>query len=162
MSLRPWPLRRLALEMDAVHGLVLRTPTGRPGRGPESKAVVPLVGRASTFRPWPCETERAPEAGIAEVGWPAEDRAGYVDGASFIITPAGPERFSLRGTSKRPSRRLPQPVVCGRLALRAVRRWWALGHGGSWGAHLGTCDHVVAARQWRSELLPAPLWATVK
>jgi len=104
---------RLALEMDAVHGLVLRsTDLAVLEEVLRAKAVVPLVGPridVSTVAVPRTERGRLKQA-LLKVGWPAEDRAGYVDGASFIITPAGLSVFRSAGTSKRPSRRLPQPV----------------------------------------------------
>ena len=149
---------RLALEMDAVHGLVLRsTDLAVLEEVLRAKAVVPLVGPridVSTVAVPRTERGRLKQA-LLKVGWPAEDRAGYVDGASFIITPAGPERFSLRGYQQEAVEAFAAAgsgVVV--LPCGAGKTLVGIGAMAAVGAHtLVLVTNVVAARQWRSELL---------
>src|SRR5215218_5937906 len=72
---------RLVLEIDPVHGLVLRT-NDRPVLEEvlRAKAVAPLVGvriDPDTVVVPRSERGRLKQA-LLKVGWPAEDRAGYV------------------------------------------------------------------------------------
>jgi DNA excision repair protein ERCC-3 len=149
---------RLVLEMDPVHGLVLRsTDLAVLEEVLRAKAVVPLVGPridASTVAVPRSERGRLKQA-LLKVGWPAEDRAGYVDGASFTITPAGPERFSLRGYQQQAVQAFTAAgsgVVV--LPCGAGKTLVGIGAMAAVGAHtLVLVTNVVAARQWRSELL---------
>ncbi len=79
---------RLALEIDAVHGLVLRT-TDRAVLEEviRAKQVASLVGPridADTVSIPRGERGRLKQV-LLKLGWPAEDRAGYVDGAPHLI-----------------------------------------------------------------------------
>jgi DNA excision repair protein ERCC-3 len=148
----------LVLEVDAVHGLVLRgSEQAVLEEVVRAKAVVPLLGPRidiATVAVPGSERGRLKQA-LLKVGWPAEDRAGYVDGTSYPIMPKGPEDFSLR-----------------RYQLEAVDAFAAAGSGvvvlpcgagktlvgigamAGAGAHaLVLVTNTVAARQWRSELL---------
>ena len=90
---------RLVLEVDPVHGLVLRSSERAVlEEVARAKVVAPLLGvriDSRTFVVPGSERGRLKQA-LLKVGWPAEDRAGYVDGASYPIVVAGPERFNLR------------------------------------------------------------------
>ena len=148
----------LVLEVDAVHGLVLRSSVQAVlEEVVRAKAVAPLLGPRidiATVAVPGSERGRLKQA-LLKVGWPAEDRAGYVDGTSYPIVPKGPEDFSLR-----------------RYQLEAVDAFAAAGSGvvvlpcgagktlvgigamAGAGAHaLVLVTNTVAARQWRSELL---------
>jgi DNA excision repair protein ERCC-3 len=79
---------RLVLEVDPVHGLVLRT-TDRAVLEEviRAKNVAPLTGPridADTVSVPRGERGRLKQA-LLKLGWPAEDRAGYVDGAAHPI-----------------------------------------------------------------------------
>ena len=79
---------RLALEIDEVHGLVLRT-TDRAVLEEvlRAKKVAPLVGPridVETVSVPRGERGRLKQA-LLKLGWPAEDRAGYVDGTAHPI-----------------------------------------------------------------------------
>jgi DNA excision repair protein ERCC-3 len=79
---------RLVLEVDPVHGLVLRT-TDRAVLEEviRAKNVAPLTGPridADTVAVPRGERGRLKQA-LLKLGWPAEDRAGYVDGAAHPI-----------------------------------------------------------------------------
>jgi DNA excision repair protein ERCC-3 len=149
---------RLVLEVDPVHGLVLRT-TDRPVLEEvlRQKAVAPLVGPridADTVGVPRSERGRLKQA-LVKLGWPAEDRAGYVDGAAHPI-----ELVEGRGFSLRPYQR------------EAVEAFFAAGSGvvvlpcGAGKTLVGAAamaaakartlvlvTSTVAARQWRAELL---------
>jgi DNA excision repair protein ERCC-3 len=147
---------RLALEADPVHGLVLRS-TDRAVLEEvlRAKAVAPLVGPridADTVVVPGSERGRLKQA-LLKVGWPAEDRAGYVDGASHPIALAGD--FSLRGYQEEAvdafaaagSGVVVLPCGSGKTLVGA-------GAMAATGAHtLVLVTNVVAARQWRAELL---------
>jgi DNA excision repair protein ERCC-3 len=79
---------RLVLEIDPVHGLVLRTSDRAVlEEVVRAKHVVPLVGPridADTVAVPRGERGRLKQA-LLKLGWPAEDRAGYVDGTAHPI-----------------------------------------------------------------------------
>jgi DNA excision repair protein ERCC-3 len=149
---------RLALEVDPVHGLVLRaSETAILEEVVRAKPVAPLLGPridAGTVSVPGSERGRLKQA-LLKVGWPADDRAGYVNGASYPIVAAGPEAFSLRryqeeavdafGASGSGVVVLP----CG-----AGKTLVGIGAMAAAGAHtLVLVTNTVAARQWRAELL---------
>ena len=79
---------RLVLEVDPVHGLVLRS-TDRAvlEEVVRAKKVAPLLGPridADTVVVFRGERGRLKQA-LLKLGWPAEDRAGYVDGTAHPI-----------------------------------------------------------------------------
>ncbi len=139
-----------------MHGLVLTT-TDRPVLEEilRSKKVQPLVGARIDPTPWPCTLRaRAGQADAAQLGWPAEDLAGYVDGE------AHPIELAEDGWALRPYQK------------QAVEGFW---HGGS-GVVVLPCGagktlvgagamaeakattlilvtNTVSARQWKHELV---------
>ena len=147
---------RLALEVDPVHGLVLRSQDRAVlEEVVRSKAVAPLVGvriDADTVVVAGSERGRLKQA-LLKAGWPAEDRAGYVDGASYPLSLADPavlrsyqqqaaEAFSAAGSG----------VVV--LPCGAGKTLVGLAAMASAGAHtLILVTNAVAARQWRAEIL---------
>ena len=79
---------RLVLEVDPVHGLVLRTSDRAVlEEVVRAKHVAPLLGPridADTVAVPRDQRGRLKQA-LLKLGWPAEDRAGYVDGAAHPI-----------------------------------------------------------------------------
>ncbi|WP_363326368.1 DNA repair helicase XPB [Haloactinopolyspora sp.] len=148
---------RLTLDNHPTHGLVLRT-SDRPvlEETLRSKRVKPLVGARiddDTVVVHPSERGNLKQA-LVKLGWPAEDRAGYVDGEAHPMT------LDENGWSLRPYQ------------TEAVDGFW---HGGS-GVVVLPCGagktlvgaaamakaqattlilvtSTVAARQWRDELI---------
>ncbi|MDP9389696.1 MAG: DEAD/DEAH box helicase [Actinomycetota bacterium] len=148
---------RLILEVDPVHGLVLRSADRAVlEEVVRAKAVVPMIGPridADTVGVFRSERGRLKQA-LLKLGWPAEDRAGYVDGA--------PHPVALRHDA----------VVLRPYQRQAVDAFFAAGSGvvvlpcgagktlvglaamAQAGAHtLILVTNTVAARQWRAELL---------
>jgi DNA excision repair protein ERCC-3 len=149
---------RLVLEIDPRHGLVLRS-LDRPVLEEvlRSKAVAPHVGvridDSTVVVPGP-ERGRLKQA-LVKVGWPAEDRAGYVDGAAYPIPVAGGEAFSLR-TYQVQAVEAFTAAGSGVIVLPCGSGKTLVGIGAmsAVGAHtLILVTNIVAARQWRSELL---------
>jgi len=79
---------RLVLETDSRHGLVLRA-LDQPvlEEVVRAKQVAPLVGVriADDLVAVPASERGRLKQALLKVGWPAEDRAGYVDGASYPV-----------------------------------------------------------------------------
>ena len=149
---------RLRLEVDPVHGLVLRTTDlAVLTEVLRAKQVAPLVGAridAHTVVVPRGERGRLKQA-LLKAGWPAEDLAGYVDGAAHPIV-----LFEGRGFDLRPYQRqavdaffaggsgaIVLPCGAGKtlVALAAMARAGA--------RTLILVTNTVAARQWRAELL---------
>ncbi len=90
---------RLRLEVDPVHGLVLRTSDlAVLTEVLRAKAVAPLVGARideGTVIVPRGERGRLKQA-LLKAGWPAEDLAGYVDGAAHRIVLHEGRGFDLR------------------------------------------------------------------
>jgi DNA excision repair protein ERCC-3 len=149
---------RLCLEVDPVHGLVLRS-TDRAvlEEVVRAKGVAPLIGPridADTVVVPRSERGRLKQA-LLKVGWPAEDRAGYVDGAAHPILLDEGDRFSLRAYQRQAvdtffaagSGVVVLPCGAGKTLVGAAAMARA-------GAHtLVLVTNIVAARQWRAELL---------
>ncbi|MCA1656515.1 MAG: DEAD/DEAH box helicase [Actinobacteria bacterium] len=152
---------RLVLEADAEHGLVLRaaTPSDQPVLEEvlRAKQVVPLVGErlgpvAVVALAW--ERGRLKQA-LVKLGWPADDRAGYVEGDAHPITLLTDDRFVLRpyqaqavdGLFAGGSGVVVLPCGAGKTIVGAA----AMARAGSKALVLVT--NTVAARQWRRELL---------
>lgn len=154
---------RLVLEKDAVHGLVLRC-DDQPiyeeiSRG---KRIAPLLGPRIDARTTVVHAVGRGELKqqLLKLGWPAEDRAGYVDGT--------PHPIALSEVDERTGRPwAPRPYQA-----RAADAFWAAGAGtvvlpcgagktivgaavlaASSSTALILCTSAVAARQWRDELL---------
>ncbi len=149
---------RLFLEVDPVHGLVLRCHDRAVLEEVlRTKAVAPLVGvridPATVVVPG-SERGRLKQA-LVKAGWPAEDRAGYVDGAAFPIAVGGPDVFALRPYQRQAVDAFTAAgsgVVV--LPCGAGKTLVGIGAMAAAGAHtLILVTNIVAARQWRSELL---------
>jgi len=148
---------RLVLETDERHGLVLRTlDRAVLEEVIRSKHIAPLLGpRLDDDRMSVPATERGRlKQALLKVGWPANDRAGYVDGARYPVLLAS-ENFSLR-----------------RYQIDAIETFFAAGSGvvvlpcGAGKTLIGIgaiatasartlilVTNTVSARQWRAELL---------
>ena len=148
----------LVLEIDPVHGLVLRS-SEQPvlEEVVRAKAVAPFLGPRvdiATVAVPASERGRLKQA-LLKVGWPAEDRAGYVDGASYPVVPKGPDDFSLR-PYQRDAVAAFAAVGNGVVVLPcgAGKTLVGIGAIAGAGAHaLVLVTNTVAARQWCSELL---------
>ncbi|MDQ6840518.1 MAG: DEAD/DEAH box helicase [Actinomycetota bacterium] len=149
---------RLILEVDPVHGLVLRSSDRAVLEEVlRAKAVVPLVGvriDADTVVVPGSERGRLKQA-LLKAGWPAEDRAGYVDGASYPIALTEGDGFVVRPYQHEAvetffaagSGVVVLPCGAGKTIVGAAAMAAA-------GAHtLVLVTNIVAARQWRTELV---------
>ncbi len=149
---------RLILEVDPVHGLVLRT-TDRAVLEEvlRAKAIAPLVGPridADTVAIPRSERGRLKQM-LLKIGWPAEDRAGYVDGAAHPIVLHEGDGFELRPYQRQAveaffaggSGVVVLPCGSGKTLVGAA----AMAAAGS--RTLVLVTNTVAARQWRAELL---------
>ena len=149
---------RLVLEVHPVHGLVLTT-TDRAvlEEVVRAKAVAALVGARideSTVVVPGSERGRLKQA-LLKAGWPAEDRAGYVDGSACVIALRHEDGFALRDYQHEAvaafmaagSGVVVLPCGAGKTIVGAAAMAAA-------GAHsLVIVTSTVAARQWRAELL---------
>lgn len=149
---------RLVLEVHDVHGLVLvTTDVAVLEEVLRAKAVIPLAGaRIDSHTVVVPRGERGRlKQVLLKLGWPAEDRAGYVDGAAHPIALAPDPGFTLRPYQ-----------------LEAADTFFAAGSGvvvlpcGAGKTMVGLAamvragartlilvTNIVAARQWRRELL---------
>lgn len=151
---------RLMIEDDPAHGLVLRS--REPAIFEEiarAQAIVKLLGTNRiddlTLAVPPGNRGRLKQA-LLKVGWPADDRAGYVDGTAHDIALLdGPESFGLRSYQDEAvdsfiaggSGVVVLPCGAGKtlVGLAAMARL---------GVRTLICvTSTVAARQWRRELL---------
>jgi len=149
---------RLYLEMHPVHGLVLRA---------NDKAVLEEVVRAKAVAPSlgvridertvvvvRSERGRLKQA-LLKLGWPADDRAGYVDGASHPIALVGDDGFELRSYQVEASEAFMAagsgvvvlPCGAGKTLVGLAAMLKASAH------TLVLVTNIVSARQWRAELL---------
>ncbi len=149
---------RLRLEVDPVHGLVLRTTDlAVLAEVLRAKAVAPIVGARiddHTVIVPRGERGRLKQA-LLKAGWPAEDHAGYVDGAAHPIVLHEGQGFDLRPYQRQAvdaffaggSGAIVLPCGAGKtlVALAAMARAGA--------RTLILVTNTVAARQWRAELL---------
>ena len=148
---------RLVLDVDPRHGLVLRSSDRAVLEEVlRAKAVAPLVGaridEATVVVP-SSERGRLKQA-LLKAGWPAEDRAGYVDGAAHPISLRS-EGFSLRGYQCEAieafraagSGVVVLPCGAGKTLVGAGAMAAAQAHA------LVLVTNTVAARQWKAELL---------
>jgi DNA excision repair protein ERCC-3 len=149
---------RLRLEIDPVHGLVLRTTDlAVLIEVLRAKAVAPLVGpRIDDHTVVVPRGERGRlKQALLKAGWPAEDQAGYVDGAAHPILLHEGQGFDLRPYQRQAvdaffaggSGAIVLPCGAGKtlVALAAMARAGA--------RTLILVTNTVAARQWRAELL---------
>ncbi len=149
---------RLRLEVDPVHGLVLRTTDlAVLTEVLRAKQVAPIVGARiddHTVVVPRGERGRLKQA-LLKAGWPAEDQAGYVDGAAHPILLHEGQGFDLRPYQRQAvdaffaggSGAVVLPCGAGKtlVALAAMARAGA--------RTLILVTNTVAARQWRAELL---------
>ena len=148
---------RLALEVDPVHGLVLRSlDRAVLEEVLRAKAVAPLVGARidpDTVVVHGSERGRLKQA-LLKVGWPADDRAGYVDGARYPIAPGGREGLELRpyqAEAVEAFMAAGSGVVV--LPCGAGKTLVGIAAMAAAGAHsLVLVTNTVAARQWAAEL----------
>ncbi|MHB8293330.1 MAG: DNA repair helicase XPB [Acidimicrobiales bacterium] len=150
---------RLSLEMDPVHGLVLRsTDLAVLEEVLRAKQVKPLVGvRIDNETVVVVRSERGRlKQALVKLGWPADDRAGYVDGAAYAIALAtGPGSASLRSYQEEA---VSAFVASGSgvvvLPCGAGKTLVGIGAMAGTQAHtLILVTNTIAARQWRAELL---------
>ncbi|MGI9034012.1 MAG: DNA repair helicase XPB [Acidimicrobiales bacterium] len=149
---------RLVLEVHPVHGLVLRsTDPAVLAEVVRAKNVAPVVGAridADTYVVPSGERGRLKQA-LLKVGWPAEDQAGYVDGAAHPMALRADAGFNLRAYQTEAvdafaaagSGVIVLPCGSGKtlVGLAAMARAGA--------RTLVLVTNTVAARQWRAELL---------
>jgi DNA excision repair protein ERCC-3 len=149
---------RLVLEVDPVHGLVLRSHDRAVLEEVlRAKSVGPLVGvriDADTVVVPRSERGRLKQA-LLKAGWPADDRAGYVDGAAHPVALREGTDFTLRDYQRQAvdtffaggSGVVVLPCGAGKTLVGAAAMARA-------GAHtLVLVTNAVAARQWRAELV---------
>jgi DNA excision repair protein ERCC-3 len=149
---------RLALETDPRHGLVLVT-TDRAvlEEVVRSKAVAPLLGPridADTVSVYRGERGRVKQA-LIKLGWPAEDRAGYVDGAAHAIVARHDGSFELRAYQSQAVNAFAA-AGSGVVVLPCGAGKTLVGIGAIVAAGARTLvlvTNTVASRQWRAELL---------
>ena len=149
---------RLVLEVHPVHGLVLRsTDLAVLEEILRAKAVVPLVGPridADTVAVPRGERGRLKQA-LLKAGWPADDRAGHVDGAAHPIALREDAGFTLRAYQEEAVAAFAAAgsgvvvLPCG--AGKTLVGLAAMARAGA--RTLVLVTNVVAARQWRRELL---------
>ena len=148
---------RLRLELDPVHGLVLRT-TDRAvlEEVVRSKKVSPMLGARldpETVLAHPSERGRLKQA-LLKVGWPAEDLAGYVDGEAHDIQMKQDgwelrdyQKLAVEGFWHGGSGVVVLPCGAGKTIVGAA----AMAQAGATTLILVT--NTVSGRQWKTELL---------
>ena len=149
---------RLMIEDDPRHGLVLRT-SDRPvlEEVARAKTVAALLGPRidpDTLAVYREHRGRLKQA-LIKLGWPAEDRAGYVDGSPHRIVLCEDERFTLREYQRNAAAAFVAsgsgvvvlPCGAGKTAVAMA----AMASVSS--RTLVLVTSTVAARQWRRELL---------
>ncbi|HTX63668.1 MAG TPA: helicase-associated domain-containing protein, partial [Acidimicrobiales bacterium] len=149
---------RLVLEDDPRHGLVLRT-TDPPvlEEVARAKTVATLLGPRidqDTLAVYREHRGRLKQA-LIKLGWPAEDRAGYVDGSPHHIVLHEDDRFTLREYQRNAAAAFVAsgsgvvvlPCGAGKTAVAMA----AMASVSS--RTLVLVTSTVAARQWRAELL---------
>ena len=149
---------RLVIEDDPRHGLVLRT-SDRPvlEEVARAKTVAALLGPRigpDTLGVYREHRGRLKQA-LIKLGWPAEDRAGYVDGSPHRIVLCEDERFTLREYQRNAAAAF---VVSGSgvvvLPCGAGKTAVAMAAMASVSSRtLVLVTSTVAARQWRRELM---------
>ncbi len=149
---------RLVLDVHPVHGLVLRSVDRAVlEEVVRAKAVVPLLGPridVDTFAVGRGERGRLKQA-LLKVGWPAEDRAGYVDGTAHPVTLRHGTGYDLRPYQQEA---VDAFVAAGSgvvvLPCGAGKTLVGLGAMARAGARtLILVTNIVAARQWQAEIL---------
>ncbi len=149
---------RLVLEADPLFGLVLHsTDPAVLAEVRKSKLVAPLLGDLvgpDMVQVQPAARGRLKQA-LLKVGWPAEDRAGYVEGTALAMSVVENDRFSVRAYQQAAadgfwnggSGVVVLPCGAGKtvVGMAAMARAQA--------TTLILVTNTVSARQWRDELL---------
>ena len=149
---------RLVIEAHPEHGLVLRALDAAVlEEVVRAKAVAPLLGARlapDVVAVAPAERGRLKQA-LLKVGWPADDQAGYVDGASYPVLLDDRDGFALR-----PYQQAAIDVFfasgTGVVVLPCGAGKTLVGAGAIAAASARTLvlvTNTVSARQWRAELL---------
>jgi len=149
---------RLVLELDPVHGLVLRSLDQATFEEVlRAKGIVPLVGTRiddATVAVPRGERGRLKQA-LLKVGWPADDQAGHVEGAAHPIALRDDAGFSLRPYQHEAVEAFAAAgsgvvvLPCG--AGKTLVGLAAMARAGA--RTLVLVTNIVSARQWRRELL---------
>jgi len=149
---------RLVLEVHDVHGLVLRaTDQAVFEEVLRAKAVAPLVGPridGATVAVPGGERGRLKQA-LLKVGWPADDQAGHVEGAAHPVALRAGDGFVLRPYQEQAVEAFAAAgsgvvvLPCG--SGKTIVGMAAVARAGARSLILVT--NIVAARQWRRELL---------
>jgi len=149
---------RLRLEMDPAHGLVLRSSDRAVlEEVVRAKGVAGVVGAridADTVVVPRSERGRLKQA-LLKAGWPAEDLAGYVDGTGHPMALQEGDGFELRGYQRDAvatffaagSGVVVLPCGAGKTLVGMAAMAQASAH------TLVLVTNIVAAHQWRAELL---------
>ena len=149
---------RLVLENDPLFGLTLRSHDNAVlAEIRRNKQVGPMLGDAigpDLLRIQPADRGRLKQA-LIKVGWPADDQAGYVDGAAFAMTVLEDETFHVRAYQRDAadgfwaggSGVIVLPCGAGKtiVGMAAMARASA--------TTLILVTNTVSARQWRRELI---------
>ena len=149
---------RLVLQADPLFGLVLHsTDPAVLVEVRKSKLVAPLLGELvgpDMVQVQPAARGRLKQA-LLKVGWPAEDRAGYVEGTALAMSVVENDHFSVRAYQQAAadgfwnggSGVVVLPCGAGKtvVGMAAMARAQA--------TTLILVTNTVSARQWRDELL---------
>ena len=149
---------RLVLENDPIFGLTLRSHDNAVlAEIRRNKQVGPMLGETvgpDLIRIQPADRGRLKQA-LIKVGWPADDQAGYVDGAAFAMTVREDETFHVRAYQRDAadgfwaggSGVIVLPCGAGKtiVGMAAMARASA--------TTLILVTNTVSARQWRRELM---------
>ena len=149
---------RLVLENDPLFGLTLRSHDNAVlAEIRRNKQVGPMLGDTigpDLLRIQPADRGRLKQA-LIKVGWPADDQAGYVDGAAFAMTVLEDETFHVRAYQRNAadgfwaggSGVIVLPCGAGKtiVGMAAMARASA--------TTLILVTNTVSARQWRRELI---------
>ena len=149
---------RLVLENDLIFGLTLRSHDNAVlAEIRRNKQVGPMLGETvgpDLIRIQPADRGRLKQA-LIKVGWPADDQAGYVDGAAFEMAVLEDETFNVRAYQRDAadgfwaggSGVIVLPCGAGKtiVGMAAMARASA--------TTLILVTNTVSARQWRRELI---------
>ena len=149
---------RLVLENDPILGLTLRSHDNAVlAEIRRNKQVGPMLGETvgpDLIRIQPADRGRLKQA-LIKVGWPADDQAGYVDGAAFEMAVLEDETFHVRAYQRDAadgfwaggSGVIVLPCGAGKtiVGMAAMARASA--------TTLILVTNTVSARQWRRELI---------
>jgi DNA excision repair protein ERCC-3 len=149
---------RLVLENDPLFGLVLRsTDPAVLAEIRRNKAVAPLLGDTvgpDLVQVQPADRGRLKQA-LIKVSWPADDRAGYVDGTAFAMHIEENDEFHLR-TYQRDAAQSFWDGGSGVIVLPCGAGKTMVGMAAMAKAQATTLilvTNTLSARQWKKELL---------